>query len=163
MQYIPCNSALLAQEALFLPKKTLFLPKYLKKSALIATNLNSWQNSVCSGLKFSNPNFSAPAQHLPPCKMMYLQCLFEARDIQKLIPMSDIFSFKSKRVPNSNFSPTVFLSGPLYLSENITLGLFQKVWFISPSFWRPSVRVDKKFLRPLHHKGGLHAHGLKES
>ena len=51
--------------------------------------------------------------------MMYLQCLFEARDIQKLIPMSDIFSFKSKRVPNSNLSPTVFLSGPLYLSENI--------------------------------------------
>ena len=96
-------------------------------------------------------------------KMMYLQCLFEARDIQKLIPMSDIFSFKSKRVPNSNFSPTVFLSGPLYLSENITLGLFQKVWFISPSCWRPSVRVDKKFLRSLHHKGGLHAHGLKES
>ena len=31
MQYIPCNSALLAQEALFLPKKALFLPKYLKK------------------------------------------------------------------------------------------------------------------------------------
>ena len=31
MQYIPCNSALLAQEALFLPKKALFLPKDLKK------------------------------------------------------------------------------------------------------------------------------------
>ena len=34
MQHIPCNSALLAQEALFLPKKALFLPKDLpKKSA----------------------------------------------------------------------------------------------------------------------------------
>jgi len=53
-------------------------------------------------------------RHIP-----HLQCLFEARDIQKLIPMS--------------------------------------------SCWRPSVRVDKKFLRSLHHKGGLHAHGLKES
>ena len=31
MQYIPCNSALLAQEALFLPKKALFMPKDLKK------------------------------------------------------------------------------------------------------------------------------------
>ena len=31
MQYIPCNSALLAQEALFLPKKALFLPKDLQK------------------------------------------------------------------------------------------------------------------------------------
>ena len=31
MQYIPCNSALLAQEALFLPKRALFLPKDLKK------------------------------------------------------------------------------------------------------------------------------------
>ena len=31
MQYIPCNSALLAQEALFLPKKALFMPKDLQK------------------------------------------------------------------------------------------------------------------------------------
>ena len=31
MQYIPRNSALLAQEALFLPKKALFMPKDLKK------------------------------------------------------------------------------------------------------------------------------------
>ena len=31
MQYIPCNSALFAQEALFLPKKALFLPKDLQK------------------------------------------------------------------------------------------------------------------------------------
>ena len=51
MQYIPCNSA---QEALFLPQKALFLPKDLKKSAQIATNLNSRQNSICSGLKFSS-------------------------------------------------------------------------------------------------------------
>ena len=31
MQYIPCNSAILAQETLFLPKKALFLPKDLQK------------------------------------------------------------------------------------------------------------------------------------
>ena len=31
MQYIPCNSTLLAQEALFLPKKALFMPKDLQK------------------------------------------------------------------------------------------------------------------------------------
>ena len=31
MQYIPCYSALLAQEALFLPKMALFMPKDLKK------------------------------------------------------------------------------------------------------------------------------------
>ena len=33
MHYIPCNNALLAHEALFLPKKALFLPKDLQKSA----------------------------------------------------------------------------------------------------------------------------------
>ena len=31
MQYIPCNSALLAQETLFLTQKGTFLPKDLKK------------------------------------------------------------------------------------------------------------------------------------
>ena len=31
MQYIPCNSAPLAQEALFLPKKALFMTKDLQK------------------------------------------------------------------------------------------------------------------------------------
>ena len=31
MQYIPCNSALLAQKALFLPKKALFMPEDLQK------------------------------------------------------------------------------------------------------------------------------------
>ena len=49
MQYIPCNSALLAQEALFLPKKALFMPKDLQKKVR-----KSQQNSVCSGLKFSS-------------------------------------------------------------------------------------------------------------
>ena len=34
MQYIPCNSALLAQEPLFLPKKTLFMPKDLQKKCV---------------------------------------------------------------------------------------------------------------------------------
>ena len=49
MQYIPCNSALLAQEALFLPKKALFMPKDLQKKVR-----KSRQNSICSGLKFSS-------------------------------------------------------------------------------------------------------------
>ena len=31
MQYIPCNSALLAQETLFLTQKALFLPKDFQK------------------------------------------------------------------------------------------------------------------------------------
>ena len=44
MQYIPYNSALLAQETLFLTQKGTFF----------ATNLNLRQNSVCSGLKFSS-------------------------------------------------------------------------------------------------------------
>ena len=34
MQYIPCNSALLAQEALFLPKKALFMPKDFQKKGV---------------------------------------------------------------------------------------------------------------------------------
>ena len=36
MQYIPCNSALLAQEALFLPKKALFMAKDLQKKVRIS-------------------------------------------------------------------------------------------------------------------------------
>ena len=54
MQYIPCNSALLAQETLFLTQKGTFFAQRSPKSAYIATNLNSRQNSVCSGLKFSS-------------------------------------------------------------------------------------------------------------
>ena len=52
MQYIPCHSALLAQETLFLTQKGIFFAQRSPKSALIATNLNSPQNSVCSSLKF---------------------------------------------------------------------------------------------------------------
>ena len=54
MQYIPCNSALLAQETLFLTQKGTFFAQRSPKSAQIATNLNSRQNSVCSGLTFSS-------------------------------------------------------------------------------------------------------------
>ena len=46
MQYIPCNSALLAQETLFLTQKGTFLPKNLQKVS------KSRQNSVCLCLKF---------------------------------------------------------------------------------------------------------------
>ena len=71
MQYIPCNSALLAQETLFLTQKGTFFAQRSPKSAKIATNLNSRQNSVCSGLKFSSESKllggapRAPAQLLP--------------------------------------------------------------------------------------------------
>ena len=40
MQYIPCNSALLAQEALFLPKKALFMPKDLQKKGFIGQEVH---------------------------------------------------------------------------------------------------------------------------
>ena len=52
MQYLPCNSALLAQETLFLTKKGTVFAQRSPKSAQIATNLNLRQNSVCSGSKF---------------------------------------------------------------------------------------------------------------
>ena len=54
MQHIPCNSALLAQETLFLTQKGTFFAQRSPKSVYIATNLNLRQNSVCSGLKFSS-------------------------------------------------------------------------------------------------------------
>ena len=54
MQYIPCNSALLAQGTLFLTQKGTFLPKDLQKKGEILTNLNSQQNRVCSSLKYSS-------------------------------------------------------------------------------------------------------------
>ena len=50
MQYIPCNSALLAQEALFLPKKALFMPKDLQKKVLKSRQILILTN----GLEFSS-------------------------------------------------------------------------------------------------------------
>ena len=75
MQYIPCNSALLAQEALFLPKKALFMPidlqKKVRKSRQIlirdkiayvrAKNFRPSPNSSAGATR-------APAQLLPPCE-----------------------------------------------------------------------------------------------
>ena len=52
MQYIPCNSALLAKEALFLTKKGTFLSKDFQKVRKSRQILMLRQNSVCSGLKF---------------------------------------------------------------------------------------------------------------
>ena len=52
MHYIPCNSALLAQETMFLTQKGI-CPKISKK-CVNRDNLNSRQNSVCLGLKFSS-------------------------------------------------------------------------------------------------------------
>ena len=55
MQYIPCNSALLAQETLFLTEKGTFF----------AQNLNSRQNSVCLSFKFSSESILFGRCH--PC------------------------------------------------------------------------------------------------
>ena len=69
MQYIPCNSALLAQEALFLTKKALFLPKDLQKSRQI---LIRDKIAYVGAKNFRpSPNISAgatraPVQLLPP-------------------------------------------------------------------------------------------------
>ena len=52
MQYIPCNSALLAQDILLLTQKGTFFAKRSPKSAYIATHPYSRQNSVCLGSKF---------------------------------------------------------------------------------------------------------------
>ena len=41
MQYIPCNSALLAQETLFMTQRGTFFAQRSQKSVQIATNLNS--------------------------------------------------------------------------------------------------------------------------
>ena len=65
MQYIPCNSALLAQGTLFLTQKGTFFAKRSLKRALIATNLNLLQNGVCFGLKF--PSESKLFSGGPPC------------------------------------------------------------------------------------------------
>ena len=72
MQYIPCNSALLAQETLF--EKSTFLPKVFQKVRKSRPILISRQNSVyAKALNFRrSPNFSAKAlraftQLLPPC------------------------------------------------------------------------------------------------
>ena len=54
MQYTPCNSALLAQGTLFLTQKGTSFAQRSPKSAQIATNLNSRQNSEGLGLKFSS-------------------------------------------------------------------------------------------------------------
>ena len=73
MQYIPCNSALLAQEALFLPKKALFMPKDLQKKVRKSRQILT--RDKIAYVRASNfrpsPNFSAGAtralvQLLPP-------------------------------------------------------------------------------------------------
>ena len=54
MQYIPCNSAPLAQETLFLTPKALFLTKDFQKVLKSRQILILRQNSVCQGLEFSS-------------------------------------------------------------------------------------------------------------
>ena len=73
MQYIPCNSALLAQEVLFLPKKALFMPKDLqKKVRKLRQILIRDKIASCSDLKLLSESKlfgrgpRAPAQLLPP-------------------------------------------------------------------------------------------------
>ena len=74
MQYMPCNSALLAQKALFLPKKALFMPKDLQKKArksrqiLIRDKIAYVQaQNFRPSTNFSAGATRAPAQLLPPC------------------------------------------------------------------------------------------------
>ena len=69
MQYIPCNSALLAQEALFLPKKALFLPKDLQKKVRKSRQiLIRHKIAYVQAKSFRlSPNFSAGAP-VPPCR-----------------------------------------------------------------------------------------------
>ena len=52
MQYIPCNSALLAQETPFLTQKGTFFAQDLQKVRESRQILLSQKNTVCKGLKF---------------------------------------------------------------------------------------------------------------
>ena len=75
MQYIPCNSALFAQETQFLTQKALFVQRFPKK---VATNLNIATKYHMLGLKiFVGVQTLQPmpfAQFLPPCNSIML-CL----------------------------------------------------------------------------------------
>ena len=91
MQYIPWNSALLAQETLFLTQKGTFFAQRSPRSVQIVTNLNLRQNSVCSRLKFSSESklfgggplclctTSATLLFLKPSakKVLYMQSCFK--------------------------------------------------------------------------------------
>ena len=78
MQYIPCNSALLAQKALFLTKKALFLSKDLQKvrklrQILIRDKLVYVQDkNFRLSPKFSAGATCAPVQLLPPCQIHFV-------------------------------------------------------------------------------------------
>ena len=63
MQYILCNTALFAQDILFLNQKSTFWTKYFRKSQQILISL---QNSVCWGLNFSSETklFGVSPSHL---------------------------------------------------------------------------------------------------
>ena len=54
MQCIPCNSALLAKEMLFLTNKSTFLSKDFQKVCKSQQILILRQNSVCQGSRFSS-------------------------------------------------------------------------------------------------------------
>ena len=80
MQYIPCNSALLAQETLFLTqKKVFFLSTNFQKVRKSLQIFISRQNNVCQGLKLSSESklfckvLRAYAQLLPPCNRQFMQ------------------------------------------------------------------------------------------
>ena len=66
MQYIPCNSALLAQETLLLTQNSTFLPKVFQKVRKLRQISTSQQNSEYQGFKFVSESFrlSAHAQLL---------------------------------------------------------------------------------------------------
>ena len=80
MQYIPCNSALLAQETLFLTQNDTYFAQSAAKGAEIAINLNLRQNSICSGLKFSSESKLFGGCH--PCSRATSATLVEAGSVR---------------------------------------------------------------------------------
>ena len=115
MQYIPCNSALLAQETLFLTKKAFFLPKDLQKVRISRQILIRHKIAYVRAKIFCpSPNFSAgatcaPVQLLPTCspERVFSKIFFH---FQTLLPLSNYFllPLRKEQFPKylSTFKPT---------------------------------------------------------
>ena len=120
MQYIPCNSALLAQEALFLHKNALFLPKDLQKKVCKSRQILI---RVCSGLKFSSESKLFGVCH--PCSRATSATLQE-HDIKSHLCISSSATVILKAGQNDVWCShnhrvvlKVFLSLLLYLGPGI--------------------------------------------
>ena len=116
MQYIPCNSALLAQETLFLTKKALFLPQDLQKVRKSRQILIRDKIAYVGAKNFrQSPNFSAgapraPAQLLPPC---HVQTCIQKRyhEKSKNTVLLIELCFHSLRWSTWNFKSTETIDG----------------------------------------------------